>query len=73
MIIRGCKTIAEYAVRQWMDSNGFVRGNFTVTMDGNDAVITDRAGSSLAVRYDPATGQVAEAEELDLDEVEERY
>ena len=71
MIIRGCKTIAEYAVRQWMDSNGFVRGNFELTMNGNDATITDQAGGNLTVRYDPVSRSVAEVEP-DLDEVEER-
>lgn len=68
MIIRGCKTTAEYAIRKWMDSNGFVRGNFAVTMNGNDAVITDRSGGSLTVRYDPATRQVEETAQ----EIEER-
>lgn len=72
MIIRGCKTTAEYAVRKWMDSNGFVRGNFAVTMNGNDAVITDRSGGSLTVRYDPASRAVAEVEDRDLDEDVER-
>lgn len=71
MIIRGCKTIAEYAVRKWMDKNGFVHGNFELAMNGNEATITDRSGDSLTVRYDPATMQVAEAEERDLEEVEE--
>lgn len=71
MIIRGCKTIAEYAIRQWMEQQGFVAGHFDVTMNGNDATITDRTGDSLTVRYDPATMQVVEAEERDLEEVEE--
>lgn len=69
--MKGCKTIAEYAVKKWMEQHGFSMDEFTVSMDGNDATITDQAGGSLAVRYDSATGQVAEVEELDLDEVEE--
>ena len=67
MIIRGCKTIAEYAVQKWMYSNGFVAGNFELTMNGNDATITDQAGGSLAVRYDPVSRTVAEVEQ-DLEE-----
>lgn len=69
--MKGCKTIAEYAIRQWMEQHGFVEGNFTVTMDGNDATIADWSGDSLAVRYDPVSRTVAEVEDRDL-EAEER-
>lgn len=56
--MKGCRTIAEYAVRRWMEQQGFVAGNFDVVMDGNDATITDRTGGSLAVRYDQASRTV---------------
>lgn len=65
MIIRGCKTIAEYAVRKWMEQQGFVAGHFDVAMNGNEATITDRTGDSLAVRYDQASRTVEEIEERD--------
>lgn len=66
--MKRCKTIAEYAVKKWMEQHGFIMDEFTVSMDGNDATITDQAGGSLTVRYDPATRQVEETAQ----EIEER-
>lgn len=65
--MKGCKTIAECAIRKWMEQHGFVAGNFAVTMNGNDGLITDQAGNSLAVCYDPVMRQVQETEERDLE------
>ena len=45
--MKGCKSIVEYAIRKWMEQQGFVAGNFAVAMDGNEAVITDQAGGSM--------------------------
>lgn len=54
----GCKTIAEYAVKKWMKDNGFVMDWFTVTMNGNEAEITDRTGDKMIVCYEPKTKSV---------------
>lgn len=51
-MIKGCKTIAEYAFRQWMASQGFVDGYFNLEVTGNEGVITDRAGDTLLLVYD---------------------
>ena len=52
LILRGCKTIAEYAFRRWMAENGFVDGYFTLEISGNDAIIRDKVGNTLNLTYD---------------------
>lgn len=54
LILRGCKTIAEYAFRRWMADNGFANGYFTLEMTGNEGVIKDKAGDALNLTYDSA-------------------
>ena len=51
-MIRGAKTIAEYAIRKWMEDQNFITSNFEVTMNGNKAVIEDKNGDTLEVVYD---------------------
>ena len=52
MRIKDAKTIAEYAVRKWMDREGFQDGYFTLEMNGDEGIITDHLGDKLRVRYD---------------------
>lgn len=52
MAIKGTKSIAEYAIRKWMATQGFVEGYFTVTMAGSCATIMDRNGDILKLQYD---------------------
>lgn len=47
----GCKTIAEYAIKKWMEDNEFVMSEFSVEITGNEATITDRIGDSMKVWY----------------------
>lgn len=56
----GCKTIAEYAVKKWMENNRFVMSEFAVSMDGNTAMITDKREDCLKVHYNPKTRRVEE-------------
>lgn len=58
MVIKGCRTIAEYAIRRWMERENFAEGYFTVEMDGNKGTITDRSGDSLTLVYDRYTQEV---------------
>lgn len=60
MAIKGVKSIAEYAIRKWMDDRGFVPEYFGVAMEGCSATITDCRGDTLRVRYDPDTKTVTE-------------
>lgn len=56
--MKGCKTVAEYAIKKWMEDNGFVMSEFSVDIIGNEATITDRPGDSMKVRYDRGTKKV---------------
>ncbi len=58
LILRGCKTIAEYAFRRWMAENGFANGYFTLEATGNEAVIKDTAGDTLNLIYDSVEKRV---------------
>ena len=54
MAIGGAKTIAEYAIRKWMEQEGFAQECFNVKMVGpHTADITDASGDSLQLIYDP--------------------
>lgn len=57
--MKGCKTIAEFAIKKWMEDNGFDLGEFTVKMNGNEAVILDKNGDSMKVIYDNNERRVA--------------
>ncbi len=52
MAIKGCKSIAEYAIRQWMQTQNFVESAFNLTMSGNIGTLRDRNGDTLVLAYD---------------------
>ena len=55
MASKGAKTIAEYAIRKWLENEGFVMECFQLEFTGDcEAIITDRHGESLRVVYDKA-------------------
>ena len=54
MAIKGCKSIAEYAIRQWMQAQNFVESAFKLTMAGNIGTLRDRNGDTLVLAYDSA-------------------
>lgn len=51
MILRGCRTIAEYAIRRWMAQQGFAEGYFILQMVGEEGIITDKNGDMLTLVY----------------------
>ncbi len=59
LILRGCKTIAEYAFRRWMAENGFANGHFTLKVTGNEGIIKDSSGDTLRLTYDSETKMVS--------------
>lgn len=52
MVIKDARTIAEYAIKKWLYSQGFVMEYFTVEMDGNEAVVSDKNGDKMVLVYD---------------------
>lgn len=58
MAIKGCKSIAEYAIRRWLESNNFAMQYFELEMSGNEGTVTDRAGETMVLVYDSETKSV---------------
>lgn len=52
MAIKGARTIAEYAVRNWMKEHDFAPAYFDIVMNKNEAVIKDQNGDTLTLVYD---------------------
>lgn len=51
-MIKGAKSIAEYAIRKWLLEQNFVMEFFKLSMDGNKGVLTDQMGESMTLVYD---------------------
>lgn len=51
-MIKGCKSIAEYAMKRWMADHNFASGYFTLEAAGNEGFVTDRIGESMRLIYD---------------------
>lgn len=59
MAIKGCKSIAEYFFRKWMEDNGLSGEDFSLYMnETNEAVISDKSGDCLKLIYDEKTKTV---------------
>lgn len=58
MAIKGTKTIAEYAIRRWLDDQGFAAECFALYMAGDEGILADVNGDSLTLVYDAGTRSV---------------
>lgn len=56
--VKNAKTIAEYAIRKWLNEEGFALGFFVLRMNENEGVLTDCLGESITLVYDPVEKQV---------------
>ena len=62
-MIRGAKTVAEYAIRKWLENEGFVMEYFKLEFTGaREAMVLDGSGDSLRLMYDPETRTVLPVE-----------
>lgn len=57
-MIKGCRSITEYAIRKWLEKENFVISCFELKFDGNTATIRDKNGDSLQLIYDRVSGTV---------------
>ena len=57
-MIKGAKSIAEYATRKWLQSEGFEMRYFKLAVHDNEAMIVDSAGDTLRLVYDNDTKSV---------------
>lgn len=51
-MITGAKSIAEYAIRRWLQDQNFVMSEFELTISGNKGVVKDKNGDSITLVYD---------------------
>lgn len=58
MTIKGVKSVAEYAIRKWLQGENFIMSNFTLTMNENEGLLKDKSGETLRIRYDGDTKSV---------------
>ena len=61
-MVKGAKSIAEYAIRRWLSEQGFDLEYFKLFMDGNRSTLTDKNGEGLVLVYDPGNRVVYVAE-----------
>ena len=57
-MIKGARSIAEYAIRKWLQSEGFEICYFKLAVHDNEAMIVDSAGDTLWLIYDNDTKSV---------------
>lgn len=57
-MIKGCKTIAEYAIRKWLQDQNFVMSNFKLTVNEDETVLTDKNSDTMTLVYDSASKTV---------------
>lgn len=57
-VVKGAKSIAEYAIRKWLIDHEFVMGYFDLEINGNEGLLKDRAGDSMVLRFDPLAKEV---------------
>lgn len=51
-MIKGAKSIAEYAIRRWLQDENFVMSEFQLVMSGNEAKLIDRNKDEMILVYD---------------------
>lgn len=57
-MIKGAKSIAEYAIRRWLMEHNFEMSCFTLTMNGNKGLLEDVNHDTLLLVYDRSTGTI---------------
>lgn len=51
-MIKGTRTIAEYAILKWLQDENFVMSEFEVTISENEGVVKGKNGDSITLVYD---------------------
>lgn len=57
-MIKGTKTIAEYAIRRWLESQRFEMSMFSLEMKGNKGILRDSNGDSMTLVYDKESKEI---------------
>lgn len=51
-MIKGARTIAEYAIKKWLQDENFVMSEFEVVISGEQGTVKDKNGDSITLVYD---------------------
>lgn len=57
-MIKGAKSIAEYAILRWLQQNNFDMQYFILKMEGNKGILEDTNNDTMVLIYDQDTGNV---------------
>ena len=57
-MIKGTKTIAEYAIRRWLENQRFEMNMFSLEMKGNKGILRDSNGDSMTLVYDKESKEI---------------
>lgn len=57
-MIKGSRTIAEYAIRKWLQDQNFVMSYFKLEIVGNEATLTDSNNDTMTLVYDRSSKTV---------------
>lgn len=58
MAIKGCKSIAEYAIRKWLKEQDFAMEHFKLVMRGAEGILSDENGDTVKLVYESGHKQV---------------
>lgn len=51
-MIKGVKSIAQYAIRKWLQDQNFVMSYFNLEINGNEGVLMDKNDDTMTLVYD---------------------
>lgn len=57
-MIKGAKTIAEYAIRKWLQDQNFVMSCFSLSISGNEGILKDSNNDTMTLVYDSSSRTV---------------
>lgn len=58
-MIKGAKTIAEYAIRKWLQQNNFDMQYFILKMEWDKGILEDTNNDTMVLIYDPTDRSVS--------------
>lgn len=58
MTLKKAGSIAEYAMRKWLQNQDLAPGQFSLTLNGRRGILTDPNGDTLTLVYDSDTRSV---------------
>lgn len=57
-MMKGCKSIAEYAIRKWLQAENFNMCYFDLVMEGDEGIVKDGTGDAMRLVYNRETKDI---------------